>query len=285
MRVGVVQFCAADDQTANLEQAVKFTRAALEAGAQVVALPENFSQLEQDDQGYLTRCGIEAMHPALPIFSELAKSYAAHILLGSVTVKTQGGRVNNRSLLIDQKGDVIARYNKIHLFDVDLPDDEGYRESRVVEPGTEAVVVDIAGITAGLSICYDLRFPALYRALAQAGATILFAPAAFTQVTGEAHWHTLIRTRAIENGCYVIAPNQCGVRPWGRATYGHSLVVDPWGRVLLDAGPDPGFSVIDIDLAEVARVRAMVPSLKHDRPFQLVDMRSGQLSPDSFGSG
>ena len=285
MRVGVVQFCAADDQTANLEQAVKFTRAALEAGAQVVALPENFSQLEQDDQGYLAHCGTEAMHPALPIFSELAKSYAAHILLGSVTVKTQGGRVNNRSLLIDQKGDVIARYNKIHLFDVDLPDDEGYRESRVVEPGTEAVVVDIAGITAGLSICYDLRFPALYRALAQAGATILFAPAAFTQVTGEAHWHTLIRTRAIENGCYVIAPNQCGVRPWGRATYGHSLVVDPWGRVLLDAGPDPGFSVIDIDLAEVARVRAMVPSLKHDRPFQLVDMRPGQLSPDSFGSG
>ena len=285
MRVGVVQFCAADDQSENIRQAVELTRGALDDGAEIVALPENFSQLEQDDLGYLARCGDESTHPALPIFSKLASAHSAYILLGSVTVKTPSGRVNNRSLLIDPQGHVAARYNKIHLFDVDLPDDEGYMESRVVEPGIEAVLADLGGVTVGLSICYDLRFPALYRALAQAGATVLFAPAAFTQTTGESHWHTLIRTRAIENGCFVIAPNQCGVRPWGRATYGHSLVVDPWGRVLLDAGPDPCFGVIEIDLAEVARVRAMVPSLKHDRSFQLLDICAGQLSTDSSVSG
>lgn len=267
MRVAVVQFCAEDDLAANLSVAEKWARAAIADGAQFIALPENFSLIEQTDERYLERSVEESAHPALQVFGKLAREHAVSILLGSLTVQADRHHVHNRSLLLDPTGEVVARYNKIHLFDVQLADGEGYRESNVVAPGEEAVVAALGEAQIGMSICYDLRFPYLYRALAQSGASVITAPAAFTQTTGEAHWHTLVRARAIETGCFVIAPNQCGVRHWGRATYGHSLIVDPWGRVLVDAGPEPGYHVVTIDLGEVNRARSMVPSLQHDRTF------------------
>lgn len=267
-RAAVVQFCAADDLQVNLQAAEHWVRAAISAGADFVALPENFSLIAERDEAYLAAPLDEETHPALPLFRQIAREHRVSILLGSLTIRVDESHVQNRSFLIDADGDIVARYNKLHLFDVDLANGEGYRESRVVAPGEQAVVADASGTKIGMSICYDLRFPQLYRAMAQSGALVLTAPAAFTQTTGQAHWHTLVKARAIENACFVIAPNQCGVRYFGRATYGHSLIVDPWGEVLVDAGTEPGFRVADIDLREVSRVRAMVPSLRHDRLFQ-----------------
>lgn len=267
MRVSVVQNSAADDVRANIDFAAARCREAAAAGAELIALPENFSLLHQSDDRYLSDGYEESTHPALTAFAELAAELGVWILLGSLTVKCDGDRVNNRSLLLDADGHVVARYNKVHLFDVSLKNGERYEESRTVAPGTELVVADTPWGRLGLTVCYDLRFPYLYRRLAKLGADIIAAPAAFTQTTGEAHWHTLVRARAIETGCFLVAPDQCGVRPWGRATYGHSLIVDPWGRVLADAGVKAGIASADLDLSEVARVRRMIPALEHDRPL------------------
>jgi predicted amidohydrolase len=187
------------------------------------------------------------------------------LLLGSLAIKAGPGKVTNRSYLVDAAGEIAARYDKLHLFDVDLADGERYRESAAVAPGSNAVVAPTPWATLGLSICYDLRFPYLYRALAQAGAQILTVPAAFARTTGQAHWHVLLRARAIETGCYVLAPCQCGTHGGGRPTYGHSLIVDPWGRILADGGDEPGIVTATLDLAEVAKARAMIPALQHDR--------------------
>jgi predicted amidohydrolase len=173
--------------------------------------------------------------------------------------------------LVDPEGEVRARYDKIHLFDVDLAGGESYRESAVVAPGQEAVVAGTPFGGVGLSVCYDLRFPQLYRALAKAGASVLLVPAAFTRTTGRAHWHVLLRARAIENGCFVVAASQCGEAPNGRlARYGHSLVVGPWGEVLADAGERPGHVLAKLDLGRVKEARSMIPALRHDRPFDVV---------------
>lgn len=266
MRVAVVQNCATDDIGANVEFTLARCRDAAAEGATFIALPENFSCLHRSDDGYLEDGFEETTHPALPAFSALAAELGVWMLLGSLTVR-RDERVANRSLLLDAAGGVVARYDKIHLFDVALKNGERYEESRVVAPGDQVVVADTPWGRLGLTVCYDLRFPYLYRRLARGGAGIIAVPAAFTQTTGEAHWHTLVRARAIETGSFLIAPDQCGVRPWGRATYGHSLIVDPWGRTLADAGPDPGYAVADLDLDEIARVRAMIPSLEHDRPL------------------
>ena len=190
------------------------------------------------------------------------------ILLGSIAVKLDNGKVHNRSYLLNGSGETAATYNKIHLFDVELKAGESYRESATVEPGTQAVVANTPWGGLGLTVCYDVRFGYLYRELAQAGADFLTVPAVFTRTTGRAHWHVLLRARAIETGCYVFAPGQCGVRPWGRATYGHSLIVDPWGKVLADGGEGPGFVTAQIDPARVAKARGMIPSLNHDSDFQ-----------------
>jgi predicted amidohydrolase len=177
----------------------------------------------------------------------------------------------NRSFLIDRKGDVAARYDKIHMFDVDLAGGESYRESSNYRSGELAVVADLPWGRLGMTVCYDLRFPALYRALAEAGASFLAIPSAFTKQTGEAHWHVLLRARAIENGCFVFAAAQGGKHENGRETYGHSLAIDPWGRILAEGGVEPGVLIADIDPAEVAVARAKVPSLRHGRRFELVE--------------
>ena len=173
--------------------------------------------------------------------------------------------------LIDRKGDIAARYDKIHMFDVDLAGGESYRESRNYRPGEQAVLADLPWGRLGLTICYDLRFPALYRALAEAGASMLAIPSAFTRQTGEAHWHVLMRARAIENGCFVFAAAQGGKHESGRETYGHSLIVDPWGRILAEGGVEPGVVLAEIDLAEVANARARIPSLQHGRRFEMIE--------------
>jgi len=264
--VACVQNCAEDDVARNIDEAVRLVRQAVAAGADLVCLPENFTCLEQRDALYLERGYAEAEHPALAVFPALARELGVVLALGSLSIRLPQGRVHNRSYVIDAQGAILGTYNKIHLFDVQLKQGEMYRESATVEPGDARTLVDLPWGRLGLSVCYDLRFPHLYRALAHDGADFLAVPAAFTATTGEAHWHVLLRARAIENGCYVFAAGQCGTRRWGRRTYGHSLIVDPWGAVLADGGSEPGYVIAAIDPARVAEARAMIPSLAHDRP-------------------
>lgn len=270
-KVACVQNCASDDLDKNIEQTTALTRAAVVAGAGLVCLPEYFSYLAPNDQQLLKSALTEEDHPALKHFCNLAGELGVWLLLGSLAIKLKSGRVNNRSYLLDDKGAIVARYNKLHLFDVNLRAGESYRESATVEAGGEAVIVPTPWGKLGLSVCYDVRFAYLYRRLAQAGAAFLSIPAAFTRTTGQAHWHTLIRARAIETGSYVFAPAQCGVRHWGRATYGHSLIVDPWGGVLAEGGDAPCFIVAGVDTARVEEARRMIPALTHDRPLPSIN--------------
>jgi predicted amidohydrolase len=263
--VACVQNCAGPEIGPSLEEATALVRAARAQGAELICLPEYFSCLKTSDDQFVIGALSEAEHPALPHFRDLARELGAWLLLGSLAIKAGPGKVTNRSYLVDAAGEIAARYDKLHLFDVDLADGERYRESAAVAPGSNAVVAPTPWATLGLSICYDLRFPYLYRALAQAGAQILTVPAAFARTTGQAHWHVLLRARAIETGCYVLAPCQCGTHGGGRPTYGHSLIVDPWGRILADGGDEPGIVTATLDLAEVAKARAMIPALQHDR--------------------
>lgn len=203
----------------------------------------------------------------------LAKELSVWLLIGSLSIKLlDEPRVANRSYLIAPTGSVVTSYDKVHMFDATLAGGEVYRESAKCRPGTSLKVASLPWGKIGLSVCYDVRFPHLYRALAQAGAVFLSVPAAFTRPTGAAHWETLLRARAIENGCYVFAPAQCGEHPGGRRTYGYSLIVDPWGRVLADGGEEPGIVCADVDVAAVAEARAAVPSLQHDRPFTVEEV-------------
>jgi predicted amidohydrolase len=210
----------------------------------------------------------EASHPALAAFREAAAKAGAWLLIGSIGVKVEGGeRLANRSYLLDASGNIVATYDKIHMFDVDLAGGESYRESATFRPGDRAVLADTPWGLLGMTVCYDLRFPHLYRTLAQAGARFITIPAAFTRPTGSAHWHVLQRARAIETGCYIFAPAQCGEHTQGRKTYGHSLIVAPWGEVLADGGDDVGIISAEIDTAKIDEARRMVPSLQHDRPY------------------
>ena len=208
---------------------------------------------------------------SLATFRELARKLSIHLHIGSLAVKATADKAANRGFLIDPRGEIVARYDKIHMFDVDLANGESYRESRSYRPGELAVLHDLPWGRLGLTVCYDLRFPALYRALAEAGASFLAIPSAFTKQTGEAHWHVLMRARAIENGCYVFAAAQGGKHENGRETFGHSLVVDPWGRIVAEGGTEPGVVMAEIDPAEVAAARARVPSLQHGRRFEMVE--------------
>jgi deaminated glutathione amidase len=213
----------------------------------------------------------EESDASLAMFRELARKLGIHLHLGSLAIKVSSDKAANRSFLIDPRGEIVARYDKIHMFDVDLAGGESYRESRNYRPGESAVLHDLPWGRLGLTICYDLRFPALYRALAEAGAIFLTVPSAFTRQTGEAHWHVLNRARAIENGSFVFAAAQGGKHENGRETYGHSLVVDPWGRVIAEGGVEPGVVLAEIDPAEVAAARGRVPSLQHGRRFEIVE--------------
>jgi deaminated glutathione amidase len=213
----------------------------------------------------------EEADTSLATLREIARKLGIYVHIGSLAIRISPDRTANRSFLIDPKGDILARYDKIHMFDVDLAGGESYRESRNYRPGELAVLADVPWGRLGLTVCYDLRFPALYRALAEAGATMLAIPSAFTKQTGEAHWHVLIRSRAIENGCFVFAAAQGGRHENGRDTFGHSLIVDSWGRIIAEGGTEPGVIMAEINLAEVVNARARIPSLQHGRRFEIVE--------------
>ena len=255
----------------NIDDAVRMIGEAKSAGAEYVLTPEMTNILVAKREQLFAAVVEEEADASLATLRELARKLGVYIHIGSLAIKISPDRAANRSFLVDPKGDIAARYDKIHMFDVDLADGESYRESRNYRPGELAVLADLPWGRLGLTVCYDLRFPALYRALAEAGATMLAIPSAFTKQTGEAHWHVLIRTRAIENGCFVFAAAQGGKHENGRETYGHSLIVDPWGRIIAEGGTEPGVIVAEINPAEVANARARIPSLQHGRRFEIVE--------------
>ena len=263
-----IQMCAGTETAANLESAALAVRDAADSGALLVCLPEYFAGLDVLGGILVSEPFEEDAHPALPLFIGLAEELSIHLLLGSLAIRIPSGGISNRSYVIGPTGAIAARYDKIHLFDVDLEGGESYRESATIVPGNHAVLVDLPWGRLGMSVCYDVRFARLYRKLAQAGAEFLAIPSAFTRTTGRDHWHVLVRARAIETGSYVIAPSQCGVHAGGAASYGHSLIVDPWGKVLADGGEEPGIILAEIVPSQVAEVRARVPALVHDREFE-----------------
>ncbi len=269
MKLALLQLNSGSDMAENIAMVEGFVVQAVGQGAEFIATPENTFLMQEP--GSERNSYPQDTHPGVLAAQGWAKHYAVWILLGSVFVATEeAGKMFNRSLLINPQGGIAATYDKIHLFDVEVGDGQVYHESAKIAAGGKAVVTPCAGAVLGMTMCYDVRFPQLYRMLAKAGAQILAVPAAFTQVTGEAHWHTLLRARAIENGCFVIAPAQTGTHPGNRKTYGHSLVVDPWGGIVADGGTEPGVTMVQIDLGEVKKTRARIPSLQHDRPFDFV---------------
>jgi len=270
LKAACVQVNAGTELDANLATAGDLVRRARDAGADFITLPENVGWMVQGRAKIMARARGEAEHPGVSFFAGLARETGSWILSGTLHVLLDEQRVANRSYLFDPEGRAVAHYDKIHMFDVDLKDGESYRESATFRPGGRAVVAGTPWGGVGLTICYDVRFPYLHRALAKAGASIITAPAAFTVPTGRAHWHTLLRARAIETGCFVVAAAQTGTHDEGRQTYGHSLIVAPWGEVLADAGEEVGFVVAELDLARVEEARRMVPALTHDRDFEVV---------------
>jgi deaminated glutathione amidase len=270
-RVGLIQMRTGRTPQANADAAVKLIGEAKAGGADYVLTPEVTNIMESSREKLFATIVAEENDPTLATFRDLARTLGIYLHVGSLAVKVAPEKAANRSFLIDRKGNITARYDKIHMFDVDLTGGESYRESRSYRPGEMAVVSDLPWGRLGLTICYDLRFPALYRALAEAGASFLAIPSAFTKQTGEAHWHVLMRARAIENGSFVFAAAQGGLHEHGRETFGHSLVVDPWGRVIAEGGTEPGVIFADVDPAEVSAARARVPSLQHGRRFEVIE--------------
>ena len=269
-KIACVQHCAGLDVDANLATLARMIEQAVVSGAKLVCLPEYCAAYGMTDGRLAVGARPEGEHEALRALSEQARRHRCWLLIGSIGLLADDGRTLNRSYLVDSAGAIRARYDKIHLFDVDLARGESYRESSTIRPGETAVVVATPLGRLGLSVCYDLRFAHLYRALAKAGAEVLFVPAAFTRTTGQAHWHALLRARAIETGAFVVAPSQCGDAQDGRlARYGHSLIVAPWGEVLADGGEAEGVIIAELDLAQVAEARRMIPALRHDRVFEV----------------
>ncbi len=273
MKAALIQLCSSDDPAANLAVTAPLVNRAADAGAQLILTPEVtncVSASRARQQEVLTR---EEDDITLAALREVAAARAVWLLIGSLSIKTgdADGRFANRSLLIGPDGDTKARYDKIHMFDVTISDTESYRESAGYRPGLQAVLADTSWGGIGMTICYDIRFPHLYRHLAQNGAGILTVPSAFSTVTGAAHWHTLLRARAIETGAYVLAPAQTGAHAASagkpRQTFGHSLAVSPWGEVLADGGTEPGVIYVDLDMNEVAQARQRIPALMHDPKF------------------
>ena len=262
-----MQLTSGHEPAANVGAAAALIRRARAAGADLIVTPEVTNLMGLRRRATLDQARPEAEDFSVAAFRDLAAETGAWLLIGSVVLRASAEKLANRSLLIDPAGTIAARYDKIHMFDVEIPDGQSYRESKAYEAGAEAVTADLPWGRLGLTVCYDLRFPDLYRALARAGAAFLSVPSAFTKYTGAAHWHVLLRARAIETGCFVFAPAQCGAHDGGRETYGHSLIVAPWGEVLADGGEAPGVSLAEIDPAAVAKARAMIPALDHDRPF------------------
>ncbi|WP_417455511.1 carbon-nitrogen hydrolase family protein [Kiloniella sp.] len=268
-KAACVQLTADRDDSVTLGPACDLIRQAHALGADYIQTPECTTMMEPNKKLTLEKALPESDHPSVKAFSALAAELGVWLHIGSLIVGTEESRAANRAFLFSPQGDIAARYDKIHMFDVVIPDGQSYRESATFRPGDQAVVAKLPWAELGMAICYDVRFPYLFRAQAKKGATILTAPAAFTKFTGEAHWHTLLKARAIENGCFVIAAGQCGIHSEGRETYGHSLIIAPWGEVLADGGDQPGIIVADIDLDRVKQARDMVPSIDHDRDFTI----------------
>jgi predicted amidohydrolase len=274
-----IQFTAGPDPEPNLRQVSELILQARAAGADLIMTPE-VSNFIESGRRRRDKARPEAEDPFLAGIRDLARETGAWILVGSLVIDPAGEpdaeageeRLANRSFLIDAAGGIVARYDKIHMFDIDLPGGESYRESNAYRPGGQTVVAETPWGRLGMSVCYDVRFPYLYRALAQAGADFLAVPSVFTVPTGRAHWHVLLRARAIENGCFVFAPAQWGEHAGGRRSYGHSLIVDPWGEVLADGGEGTGIVTAQIDPERIAKARGMVPSLQHDRGFTLSEL-------------
>lgn len=283
-KVACIQTNSERDIASNLATSVKLIHQARDAGADLIALPECVALIEPNRDLMLKKVPGESGHPAIEAYRAAAVETAAWILVGSLPVKLDDGMVANRCYLFAANGEVVATYDKIHMFDVDLGDGDYYRESETYAPGDRAVLTETPWGSFGLTICYDVRFPHLYRQLAQQGAAFISIPAAFTKVSGEAHWHVLQRARAIENGCYVFAPAQCGTHAEGRQTYGHSLIVDPWGEVLADGGENVGFIIAEVDPANVTEARRKIPALTHDREFSLSQGSTAEVLHPRFGS-
>lgn len=270
LRVAAVQLRCGIEPAANRAHATPFLREAASAGARLICTPENTTRLDRNRERALAAAGPEKGDAELAAWGRLAQELGVWLLLGSAAIATGGGKVFNRSFLYDPDGKVVARYDKINLFDVTLGGGEAYRESETVEGGAQAVLAaGPMGAKIGMTICYDIRFPDLYGTLARAGAEIITVPAAFTRPTGEAHWETLLRARAIETGAFVVAPAQGGRHEDGRSTWGRSLIADPWGKVLAKLDHDePGFIVADLDLDQVADARGKIPAWSGGRSFE-----------------
>ncbi|MDG2284866.1 MAG: carbon-nitrogen hydrolase family protein [Alphaproteobacteria bacterium] len=267
LTIACVQTNSKPDPADNISEVGAMIREAKSRGADLITTPEVVGMLSANRDNALARAQSEETHDVLAAFRDLAAELDTWLLIGSISIKLSDDKLSNRSYLVGPDGEIVARYSKIHMFDVQVGDGTSYRESRTYQPGAEAVLAETPWGTMGLTICYDIRFPYLFRDLAQAGARLIFSPAAFTKVTGEAHWHVLQRARAIENGCFIVSPAQTGTHAGGRQTYGHSVIVAPWGEVLSDGGTEPGVYLSEIDLAAVDVARGKVPSLTHDRPY------------------
>ena len=264
-----IQLNSKRDIELNFAEILRLVDEALELGAEFITLPECTGMMEPNRKLLKEKTPYEQDHSVLIAIRERAMESGAWILIGSLAIRLPGNQIVNRSYLIDQKGEIAVTYDKIHMFDVQLDDGQTFRESETYKPGTEAVLIELPWGRLGLTICYDVRFAYLYRTLAQNGARFITVPSAFTKLSGEAHWHVLQRARAIETGCYIISAAQCGIHAEGRQTYGHSLIVDPWGKILADGGEETGVIVARIDPHQVKNARAKIPALSHDRHYKL----------------
>lgn len=269
IRIACLQINSGSDYQANLEIVAAMMREAAAAGAKFILTPEYALMMDGSGKVMRERALAADGAPALGELQALARELGVWFLAGSLTLRVEDGRIANRSFLIAADGQVVASYDKIHMFDVTMPDGRVIRESSTYRPGERAVVTDTPWGKLGMTVCYDLRFPGLFRTLAQAGAQMITVPSSFQRQTGKAHWHSLLRARAIENECIIVAPAMCGDHPGNRQSYGHTLVIDPWGEILADGGEEPGIVYADIDVARVVKVRGMIPSLEHDRAFTL----------------
>jgi len=268
-RVGLIGMRSTRKPAENIDTAIRLIGEAKAGGADYVQTPEMTNLCTRSRDELLSVSAEEDKDTGLAALRDTARKHSIWLHVGSLAIRVSKEHAANRGFVITPKGDIAARYDKIHMFDVDLAGGESYRESRSYKAGDLAVLTDLPWGRLGLSICYDLRFPSLYRALAEAGASLIAIPSAFTRQTGEAHWHTLMRARAIENGAFVMAAAQGGKHEDGRETFGHSIVVDPWGKVIAEGGTEPGVTFADIDPAQVVTVRGRIPSLQHGRRFEV----------------
>jgi len=280
VRAACVQMTSGTEIAGNIEMSTALIRQAHADGARIVGLPEVANLCQRRRRLALEAARSEAEEPALAAWRALADELDIWLLAGSMVVKVAADKLVNRGYMIAPDGSIAAKYDKLHMFDVDLPNGESYRESDLFEAGDRAVLVDTPWGGLGMTICYDIRFPQLYRVLAKAGARMIWAPAAFTRTSGRAHWHVLQRARAIETGSWILSPAQCGDHEDGRSTYGHAVIVSPWGEVVADAGEEPGYVIADIDLGKSDEARQAIPSLRHDRDFAPPAQAAGRAAAE-----